>query len=302
MKKTILAVLISLFISYNISAQKIDSTQLQINAIEQSLIYKTGTIELESGNATITVPGGFRYLDKQQSMYVLTDLWGNPADSSILGMLVPENRGVLDTNSWVFTISFDEIGYVKDDDADDIDYDDLLKEQQEEFKAINPERIANGYEPIEFIGWASAPHYDKDKKILHWAKELKFGTNSLNTLNYNLRVLGRKGVFMLNAIASMNELPEVESNIDKVIGSVEFKDGHKYSDFLPDVDNVATWTIGGLVAGKILAKVGFFALIAKFWKLIALAIAGAGGGIWKYIKNRGNKDELEVASEEDGKA
>jgi uncharacterized membrane-anchored protein len=302
MKKTILAVLISLFISYNISAQKIDSTQLQINAIEQSLIYKTGTIELESGNATITVPAGFRYLDKQQSIYVLTDLWGNPADSSILGMLVPENRGVLDTNSWVFTISFDEIGYVKDDDADDIDYDDLLKEQQEEFKAINPERIANGYEPIEFIGWASSPHYDKDKKILHWAKELKFGTNSLNTLNYNLRVLGRKGVFMLNAIASMNALPEVESNIDKVIGSVEFKDGHKYSDFLPDVDNVATWTIGGLVAGKILAKVGFFALIAKFWKLIALAIAGAGGGIWKYIKNRGNKDELEVASEEDGKA
>lgn len=298
MKKTILTILTTLFISYNNFAQEVDSTQLRINEIEQSLIYKTGIIELESGNAILTVPKGFRYLDKTQSIYVLTDLWGNPADSSILGMLVLENRGVLETNSWVFTISFDEMGYVKDDDAEDIDYDDLLEEQQKEFKGANPERIKQGYQPIEFIGWASSPYYDKNKKILHWAKELKFGQDSLNTLNYNLRVLGRKGIFMLNAVASMSELPEVKSNIDKVIGSVEFKDGHKYSDFLPDVDNVAAWTIGGLVAGKILAKVGFFVLIAKFWKLIALAIAGAGGGIWKYFKRRKKDDEIQTVNKD----
>ena len=96
---------------------------------------------------------------------------------------------------------------------------------------------------------------------------------------------------MLNAVGSMSELQEVKSNIDKVIGSVEFKEGHKYSDFIPDVDNVAAWTIGGLVAGKILAKVGFFVLIAKFWKLIALAIAGAGGSIWKHFKRK-KKEEI----------
>jgi len=296
MKKTILTILTTLFVSYSSYAQEVDSTQLRINEIEQSLDYKTGIIELESGNAILTVPKGFRYLDKTQSIYVLTDLWGNPADSSILGMLVPENRGVLEAKSWVFTISFDEMGYVKDGDADDIDYDDLLKEQQKEFKEVNPERIKQGYQPIEFIGWASSPYYDKNKKILHWAKELKFGQDSSNTLNYNLRVLGRKGIFMLNAVASMSELPEVNANINKVIGSVEFKNGHKYSDFLPDVDNVAAWTIGGLVTGKVLAKVGFFVLIAKFWKLIALAIAGAGGGIWQYLKKRKRDDEIKIAN------
>lgn len=278
--------LAALVISFNNYAQEIDSTQLRINEIEKSLDYKTGIIELESGNAKLTVPSGFRYLDKTQSIYVLTKLWNNPADSSILGMLVPENRGVLAPNSWVFTISFDEMGYVKDNDADDIDYDDLLKEQQKEFKKENPERIKQGFQPIEFIGWASSPFYDKNKKILHWAKELKFGQDSTNTLNYNLRILGRKGLFMMNAVASVNELPEVKSNIDKVIGSVEFNSGHRYSDFIPDVDNVAAWTIGGLVAGKILAKVGFFVLFAKFWKLIALVFVGAGGGIWKYYKKQ----------------
>jgi uncharacterized membrane-anchored protein len=291
MKKTILSIFFILLGVVSYFAQDLDSTQLRIKEIENSLTYQSGIIELESGNAKITVPQGFRFLDKKQSNYVLSDLWGNPPDSTILGMLVTANRGVLEDNSWVFTISFEEMGYVKDDDADDIDYDDLMAEQKKEFKEQNPERIKQGYQPIEFIGWASAPYYDKNKKILHWAKELKFGDDKKNTLNYNLRVLGRKGVFMINAIASMNALPEVKTNIDKVIASVEFKDGHKYSDFLPDVDNVAAWTIGGLVAGKILAKVGFFVLLAKFWKVIALAIAGGGGAIWKYFKGRKNKEE-----------
>lgn len=295
MKRTILTAFAALFTIFNNYGQEVDSAQIRIDEIENSLNYKTGTIDLESGNATLTVPTGFHFLDKTQSMYVLTDLWGNPADSSIIGMLVPLNKGITKSDSWVFTISFDEMGYVKDDDADDIDYDDLLKDQQKEFKEdINPERIKQGYQPIDFIGWASAPHYDKNKKILHWAKELKFGTDSLNTLNYNLRVLGRKGIFMLNAVASMKQLPIVRANIDKVIGSVKFKDGHKYSDFMPDVDHVAAWTIGGLVAGKILAKVGFFVLIVKFWKLIALAIAGAVGSFWKYFKKKKKEDEVKA--------
>jgi uncharacterized membrane-anchored protein len=291
MKKIIITILTTLFVT-SIYAQEFDSTQWRINQIEQSLEYKTGVIELESGNATVTVPKGFQFLDKTQSIYVLTDLWGNPPDSSVLGMLVPENKGVLSNDSWVFTISFDEMGYVKDDDAEDIDYDDLLEEQQNEMKEANPERIKQGYQPIDFVGWASDPHYDKDKKILHWAKELKFGEDSLNTLNYNLRVLGRKGIFMLNAIASMKELPEVQSSIDNVIASVEFKDGHKYSDYIPDVDNVAAWTIGGLVAGKILAKAGFFVVLLKFWKVIALAVTGGGAALWRKLSGRRKEDEI----------
>ena len=291
MKSSFLIIFVSFFISINVFSQEVDSSQYFINQIEQSLKYTTGIIELEQGNASVNVPKGFRFLDRDQSIYVLTELWGNPADSSILGMLVPDSMGVLDLGSWVFTISYDEMGYVKDDDAADIDYADLLKEQQKEFADANPERIKLGYQPIEFIGWASSPYYDKNKKILHWAKELKFGEDSLNTLNYNLRVLGRKGVFMLNAIATMENLEDVKSNIDVIIESVKFKEGSQYSDFNPDIDEVAAWTIGGLVAGKILAKVGFLAIFLKFWKLIAIALVAGGGTIWKFITGRRKKDD-----------
>ncbi|MCF8253482.1 MAG: DUF2167 domain-containing protein [Bacteroidia bacterium] len=286
MKKLILILFCFLFLSLFANAQKLedDTSYLSDDEVEASLNYQTGIIELESGNATLTVPEGFEFLNKEQSRYVLEDLWGNPEDSSILGLLLPKGRGVLKENSWVFVLSFDEMGYVKDDDAGNIDYDELLEEQQKENRDNNPERIKMGYQPIEFVGWADAPYYDKDNKVLHWAKELKFGEDSLNTLNYNLRILGRKGLFMLNAVASMNELPEVKANVDDILLCIKFKEGHQYADYIPDVDNVAAWTIGGLVAGKILAKAGLFVLIAKFWKIIALAVAAGGSAIWKYFR------------------
>lgn len=284
----------SFFIA-SLYAQELDSSALIISAIEKSLEYKVGELELESGNAKLVVPEGFQFLDKKQSIYVLSDLWGNPTDSSIIGMLVPANKGVLASDSWVFTISFDEMGYVKDDDAADIDYNQLLKDGQQEAKDANPERIKQGYPSLEFVGWASPPYYDKDKKILHWAKELKFGGDSLNTLNYNLRILGRKGIFMLNAVASLEQLQDVKANIDKVITSVTFNEGHKYSDFNPNVDKVAAWTIGGLVAGKILAKAGFFAILLKFWKVIALAIVGFGGAIWNKLSGKKKNEDPEAS-------
>ena len=88
----------------------------------------------------------------------------------------------------------------------------------------------------------------------------------------------------MNAIATMPNLPLVETDMPQVLNIVEFNDGYAYNDFNPDMDNVAAWSIGGLVAGKVLAKVGFFAMIVKFWKVIALAVAGAAGTFWKKFK------------------
>ncbi len=276
----------SFFLITSSFAQLPDSIQVKIDSINKSLSYKTGTIELESGNASLKVPAGFKYLDRTESRYVLEDLWGNPEDTSILGMLVPEKGGIVGPGSWAFTISFDPMGYVKDSDAEDIDYNDLLTEQQEEAKAANEQRLSAGYQAVELIGWASRPYYDQKNKTLHWAKELEFGGDSIHTLNYNLRILGRKGIFLINAVAGMEDLPQVQANINQVLVSIDFKEGHRYADFDSNVDDVAAWTVGGLVAGKVLAKAGFFAILLKFWKLIALGVIGAGGAVWNFIRRK----------------
>jgi uncharacterized membrane-anchored protein len=282
MKQTFIFIfLLAINLGFSQNEKELTEKQMQIiiDSLENTMQFQKGKIELSDGNAYIEVPSGFKYLDKKQSEKVLIDYWGNMPEQAedVLGMLFPENKGVLDNNTWAFIITYEDLGYVKDDDADDIDYDELEQDIKKDMEENNKERIKAGYEPIYFLGWAEKPYYDKQKKVLHWAKKLQFGDEETPTLNYNLRMLGRKGVFMFNAVSDINTLDEVNKNVDKVLNSITFKDGFRYADFDPDIDEVAKWTIGGLVAGKVLAKAGFFAVILKFWKLIVLGIAGLFG-------------------------
>jgi len=281
-KRLLFTIIISLL--YFCSFAQEDLNQINIDSIENSFHYEYGTIYLDNGVGKLIIPKGFKYLSPEQAERVLVDIWGNPKNDNLtLGLILPEKTGVMSNNSYVFNIQYDEIGYVKDDDADDINYDDLLIQMKEESVEENKLRIKEGYENITVIGWAAKPYYDKDRKILYWAKEFKFGKSEVNTLNYNVRILGRKGVLVLNAIATTKELPLVEREISKVLNIFQFNDGYKYEEFDSSVDEVAAWTIGGLVAGKVLAKVGLFAVIAKFGKLIFFLILGFFGTFRKKL-------------------
>jgi uncharacterized membrane-anchored protein len=303
MKKKLLCTLLLLSSTISFFGQSKDTTTVQDYAqLESQLKYEKGTINLLTGNAKLNVPNGFGYLNAKQAQYVLKDLWGNPEDKNILGALVPDGKGVLSDGSWLFTISYDDMGYVKDEDAEEVDYDELLKEIQEDFKAANPERVKLGYPEMTLQGWASKPFYDADKKVLHWAKELKFGKDSINTLNYDLRVLGRKGVFILQAVSSMEQLPEVKANIKNVISSIQFNKGDQYSDFDSSTDEVAAWTIGGLVAGKVLAKVGFFAVLLKFWKIGLVAIIAGWAAIKKFLFGKNDHETVRPVENENDTA
>lgn len=299
MKKTLLFLFLITAFTANITAQEPNNDEL----FEKTLNYQSGKIALSEGDGTLNVPKGFKFLNAEQTQGVLTNLWGNPEDKSVLGSLVPDGKGVTHSNSWMFVISYRGDGFVKDDDAGDIDYDDLLKTMKEDVQAENEERKKGSYPEVQLIGWASKPYYDSNSKVLHWAKELKFGKDEANTLNYDLRVLGRKGMYNISAVAGMDELAEVKASIPGVLKSVEFNDGHKYLDFDADTDTVAAWTIGGLVAGKVLAKVGFFAIIAKFGKIIFLAIAAGFAAIRKFFFGKKNqvttKTQEETASLEE---
>jgi uncharacterized membrane-anchored protein len=264
----------------------------KLDSVENTFTYQHGTIALKGGVAKIVVPEGFKYLNAEQAERVLVDMWGNPkSDNMTYGLVLPEKQHILDEQGYVFNVQYDEIGYVKDDDADKINYDDLAKQMRESTDEENAARKKDGYDPIHFIGWAAKPFYDKEKKILHWAKEIKFGDSAeVNTLNYNIRVLGRKGVLVLNAIGTMDNLPLVQKDVPKVLDIVQFNEGYQYKNFDSSIDQVAAITIGGLVAGKVLAKVGLLAVILKFWKIGLLAVAGFFRVFWSRITGKKNED------------
>jgi uncharacterized membrane-anchored protein len=206
-----------------------------------SLHFKSGKIDLPNGIATLNLPESFSYLDPADSERVLVDAWGNPPGSSSLGMIFPTGASPLDKNAWGVVITYDEDGHVKDDDADNINYDDLLKDMKEGEKEANEERKKQGYSALNLVGWAEKPSYDKATHKFYWAKELAVEGSTENTLNYNVRILGRKGVLVLNAIAGTSQIGTIKTEMQKVIAFSDFKAGNSYGDFDSGTDKTAEY-------------------------------------------------------------
>lgn len=246
--------------------------------IWDSLDRQHGNIKLANNIAMLNLGEKFYYLKPSDAEKILVKVWGNPdgAGYDTLGMIFPEEMTPFDQNAWGVTIHYEEDGYVKDEDADDINYDDLLSQMKEDVETSSNQRVSQGFEPIELVGWAAKPYYDKQAHKLHWAKEIKFGSQPINTLNYNIRVLGRKGVLVLNFISGMDQKAAIDNSIDTVLAVAEFEPGSRYEDFTPGMDKVAAYGIGALVAGKVIAKTGALAALLiffkKFWILLVIAV------------------------------
>jgi uncharacterized membrane-anchored protein len=259
------------------------------------LKYQQGEIDLRGGLAKLTVPKEFNYLGPDDAETVLVKLWGNPpSKTKLLGLLLPAGLTPLSTNCWVVTIQYSEEGFVKDNDAAKINYDDLLKQMQQGIAKVNPERQKHGYPAIQLIGWAAPPHYDAETHKLYWAKDLKFEGEDGDTLNYNIRMLGRKGVLELNAVASVNQFAEIDRQTPQIMDMVDFKEGSRYADFDPKTDKVAKYGIAALVAGGALAvaaKAGLFKVLlvgllaAK--KFVIIGVIAVMAFIKKLFSRRG---------------
>ncbi len=263
--------------------------------VADGLKYQQGEINLRGGLAKISVPSEFRFLGPEDAAKVLTQIWGNPPqETSPLGMILPANSSPTQPDAWAVIIEYEEGGYVKDDDASSINYDDLLKKMQASVRDENKEREKEGYPPVQLIGWAAPPRYDAATKKLYWAKELSFDGDSGHTLNYNIRMLGRRGVLVLNAVASVSALPEIEAAAPSILAMVDFKQGHRYADFNPSTDKVATYGLAALVAGGVLAKAGFFKVllvgILALKKFVIIGLVAAGSFIKKLFF--GKKEQL----------
>lgn len=240
----------------------IAAARAQRDTVLHGLRFQQGDIALGKDLAKLSVPAGFRFLGPDDAETVLVQLWGNPpSDEKTLGLIVPANGSLSDENSWAVVLTYDESGYVKDSDADKINYNDLLREMQKSACESNAERTKAGYPTIELVGWAAPPRYDKATNKLYWARDLKFGDSNEHTLNYNIRLLGRRGVLVLNAVAGLSQLKEIEAVAPLLLAMVDFKPGQRYADFDPKSDKVAAYGIAALIAGGIMAKAGLFKVI-----------------------------------------
>lgn len=267
--------------------------------ILRTLHFQSGKIALGDNLAEIDQTNNFRYLDNGDTQTFLTKVWDNPpgAGEDALGMLIPTDASPLNSEGWAVIVSYDRTGYVSDEEAGKIDYDELMRQMQEAAREVSKDRVQKGQSSIELLGWARKPYYDAQAKKLFWAKRLRFDGGPGETLNYEIRVLGRNGVLDLNVVASMDALPSIDKRVQTILSMVHFNKGNSYAEYDPKVDKAAAYGLAGLIAGGVLAKAGFFkgliVLLLAFKKIFAVAaiagLAAIAGAMKKVARLIGRK-------------
>lgn len=246
-------------------------------AIVETLNPRRGEVPIESAQATLDLGTAYDFYDAADARRILTDLWGNPpeASSDILGLVLPAGVSPL-SDSWGAAVSYEPTGYVSDDDAQSANYDELLEQMQAGESENNAQRTQAGYPAMNLVGWAERPTYDSARHSVIWAQNIRFADSTRNTLNYDVRMLGRRGVLSLNLISTMDQLPEVKRAAAAFASHAQFNAGATYADYDSSTDATAEYGVGGLVAAGVgvaaAQKLGIFALLLKFGKFIFIGV------------------------------
>lgn len=289
-KKVLGGLLAAMVASAVPAAAEEESAQAAAEQLVKSLSFRDGEIAVPQAEAHFRLGPNFRYLEKADTRKVLEQLWGNPPDDTVLGMIVPTEPTLLEDSSWAVVVTYSDEGYVSDEDAAKIDYDEMLASMKDSTQEENAARKEAGYGAVELVGWAVPPRYDGASKKLYWAKELAFEGSQGHTINYDIRVLGRRGYLSLNAVAGMSELPVVQTGMQQLLTMTEFDAGARYADFDESTDKVAAYGVAALIGGGLAAKAGLFAkiglVLAKFWKLLLIGVVAIGALIKRFFSKK----------------
>ncbi len=88
---------------------------------------------------------------------MLTEFWQNPAGPAPLGMIFPAEMTPFQRQNWGIIITFDNIGYVSDEDANDYDSNKLLNKMRRDIAEESKLRVAEGHSAVRLMGWAEPP-------------------------------------------------------------------------------------------------------------------------------------------------
>jgi uncharacterized membrane-anchored protein len=263
-----------------------DAADSDPEAIMRSLHPQAGKVVVSKGLAELDLGSEYRYLDPDDATTFLVKILGNPA-SAVTGndgVILPTAGG----ETWFAILQYAPEGHVSDSDATTIDYDELLKKMKSDADADAKQRRASGYEGAELVGWSQKPFYDPSAKKLYWAKSIRFDNEPKLTLNYDVRILGREGFVNIKIVDSIEHLDKINLQMPALLSMVNFTKNNRYADYNKSTDHTAAYGLAGLIAGGVLAKVGFFkgllALAAAFWKVIAVFVLGLFATIGNFLK------------------
>ncbi|HEY1068361.1 MAG TPA: DUF2167 domain-containing protein [Pirellulales bacterium] len=249
--------------------------------------FQTGPMTASLGNAAeIAVPKGFWFVP-QGSLRQFNDAMQNDTSSNDLGIILsgPETGGF-----WFVTFSFQDSGYVKDDDKDQINAtfaDNAMKAFREGQEQDNAQRRQRGWGELTLTGWEPAPFYDPQTNNLTWGlvveeKNAQPGAGGEATINYQSRLLGRRGYMSATLVMGRDQAAEAIPAYKKLLTGYQFKAGQKYAEFQSG-DKIAEYGLTALVGAGALAVAAKTGLLGKLIKPLIVGVLVLGGLVSKFF-------------------
>ncbi|HEY9774821.1 MAG TPA: DUF2167 domain-containing protein [Planktothrix sp.] len=237
-------------------------------------IFGPCVVKLEGNLATVKLPADYMFVPKEAAVkYLQRQGEKNPHTSGIIVPLTKDKK----TGDFEVYTSYNDCGYIKDDDAGHLNADQLLDSLKEVCEKQNEERKETKVPPFYVGGWAEKPHYERNKHQVVWAVEIKdqdSPTAPVEGVNYNTRILGRRGTLSLNLVTAPNTLEESKKKAAELLDDTAFNTGETYADYVPGKDKAAEYGIAGLILGGgalAAAKLGVFGALWK-WGLGVILI------------------------------
>lgn len=250
--------------------------------------------------AEIKLAEGFHFvgMDQIEQFYTLTQ---NSRAGNEVGVL-------LSPNDWMLFFAYDDIGFVKDGDKDELQADKLMEAMTAGQDEANQARQERGWDAMKVAGWATPPHYDEKTNNLKWAINLASSRDNFQEvwINENIRLLGRGGVMSATLVTDPSKFKAHALEADQLLAtSFSYVAGEKYAEFKSG-DKIAEYGLAALVlggAGAVAVKTGLLAglmsFLGKMWKTVVFAIVALGAGlakIWNKITGAKGSSQPEQPS------
>lgn len=254
-----------------------------INAImkesESRFVYGPAIVDL-GPQGTMSLQRGQAFTPPDVALKIFTAS-GLKAVPDLIGVVIPGLPGdEVPTDNWgMVAVFFRPLGFVRDDDVNSWDHGKLLENQRKGIEERNAEAREKGLPEKELNGWVEAPRYDFPGHRLLWAtSSQEKGKPETAVALYGAVALGREGVMIFAFGTEAAKLSERKGVANDLLTGIQFKEGKRYQDYAEGTDKVAEIGLAALVGGVAAKKLGLFAmlavLLAKWGKVIALAVGG----------------------------
>jgi uncharacterized membrane-anchored protein len=237
------------------------------------LNWQFGPTEVQlQGGAIFAVPEGHAFLGEADTRIMQEMMQNLPTPGET--MFAPESL------AWFAMFRFEDVGYVED--SEQIDAAAILTSVRDGQREANKELARRGWSTLSIDGWAHPPRYDRSSQRLEWAIQATNQAEGHKIVNYNTRVLGRRGFLKVVLVVSPEELGETVPVFKQTLLGLRFRAGEDYASYRAG-DKTAQYGLAALIAG------GAAAVATKgggkgLFKAIIAGVAAVAWAVWAGAK------------------